>query len=251
MRVTEYQDDFTQRLLQVNHGLIRKGNIAALKLALELAPPSGAVLEIGTFTGTTACLIAYFAEQGGKTREIYTCDRWDYGFKGLSERPLGHGHITGNQWGEHARETALSHIRFFAGTRHVHPMLMWSAELLSAWQESLEVSDLFGNNLRLGRAVAFAFIDGNHGYDFVKADFKAVDKVMMPGGVVLFDDSADLTGSPGVRRFMKELKSGPLADGRYSLISKASNYLIRKDTVRINPRRGAPPASAARHTAED
>jgi predicted O-methyltransferase YrrM len=36
--------------------------------------------------------------------------------------------------------------------------------------------------------VDFAFIDGNHAFDYVLVDFFLIDKLMRPGGVVVFDD---------------------------------------------------------------
>ncbi|MSP11798.1 MAG: class I SAM-dependent methyltransferase [Chloroflexi bacterium] len=50
-----------------------------------------------------------------------------------------------------------------------------------------------------GVRVDFAFIDGRHTFDYVLVDFFHIDKMLNPGGVVLFDD-ADW---PSIRRVLR------------------------------------------------
>jgi predicted O-methyltransferase YrrM len=47
-------------------------------------------------------------------------------------------------------------------------------------------SDDFAKNFN--EKIAFAFIDGNHNYDFVKRDFFFVYNLLNPGGIVLMHD---------------------------------------------------------------
>ncbi len=71
--------------------------------------------------------------------------------------------------------------------------------------------------------ISFAFIDGNHTYDFVRRDFEGIDRHLEIGGFVLFDDSSD-SGGFEVNRLMKEVEALP----RYDLVAKNPNYLFRK-----------------------
>ena len=55
---------------------------------------------------------------------------------------------------------------------------------------------------RSGQRVDFAFIDGWHTFDFALVDFFFIDRMLIPGGVVAFDD-ADWPAIRKVCRFVK------------------------------------------------
>jgi ATP-dependent RNA circularization protein (DNA/RNA ligase family) len=75
----------------------------------------------------------------------------------------------------------------------------------------------------LGGTISFAYIDGNHTYDFAKRDFENADKYLEVGGVILFDDSSD-DSIWEVNKVIEEIKK----EGRYEIIIKNPNYLIKK-----------------------
>ena len=61
-----------------------------------------------------------------------------------------------------------------------------------------------------GRAVDFLFIDGDHSYAGVKADFEAYGRLMAPDGIVAFHDIAFPPGGwIDVQRFWREVERGP------------------------------------------
>jgi hypothetical protein len=159
-----------------------------------------------------------------------TCDKWDYSFKGLGDKSLGYSSITGNEWGQFARQTFINNVSFFSRDHLPFPLEMFSDELFVSWQERRTVKDIFGRTVQLGGDIGFCFIDGNHEYEFVKRDFEHVDRVLTAGGFIFFDDSGDLSGSPGVQKLMKELIRSKVIGERYSLILKNPNYLIQKMT---------------------
>ena len=75
----------------------------------------------------------------------------------------------------------------------------------------------------MGGTISFAYIDGNHTYDFAKRDFENADKYLEVGGVILFDDSSD-DSIWEVNKVIEEIKK----EGRYEIIIKNPNYLIKK-----------------------
>lgn len=228
---TDYSDPFTVRVSQVVGGLYRKGNARGLALAVQQMPDEGAVLEIGAFTGFSTILIAYFMRKFGKGNLFFTCDRWNYQFKGLDRTPLApFAPVTGEEWGRFAKETFIKNVEFFCrGAWLPHAVEMWSGEFFDAWERQEAITDLFGRTVRLGsESLSFCFIDGNHDYEAVKADFESCDRYLRWGGLIFLDDSADYTGSPGVRRLISDLKRDGTIGRRYKIVAKTPNYLLSK-----------------------
>ncbi len=68
-------------------------------------------------------------------------------------------------------------------------------------------------NILDGRPVDFLFIDGDHSYEGVKADFEQYSPLVVPGGLVMFRDTCpQAVPRPGnpieVPRFWREVKTG-------------------------------------------
>ena len=221
----DYHDEFIVRLRQVNTGLLRKGNALAFYNALK-AMPEGDVLEIGTFTGCTANLLAHFARIHGRKPRIVTCDPWNYSFKNLTGKVIPNTTIGYDDWAQFARDTASRNINFFSQGA-VHAFQTDSLSLLKAWHNKAALTDLNGQTVALGGPIAFAFIDGNHDYGPVKADLEAVIPLLAPGGYLFLDDSAWLTGSPGVGQLMSERGEWAAAAG-LQLVARYPNLLFRK-----------------------
>lgn len=78
---------------------------------------------------------------------------------------------------------------------------------------------MFGNG-----SVDFAFIDGDHTYEGVKADFLNYGNLVRPGGVIAFHDILPVSEFPDIQvfRFWQEIKddfntkelSGPEGSGK-------------------------------------
>lgn len=100
----------------------------------------------------------------------------------------------------------------------------FASDFFRLWKEEKLAKDVIGRAVQLGGAISFAYIDGNHSYEFVKADFCNVDKYLEVGGFILFDDSADYHVQFGVNRLMKEIKK----KGNYKVVIKNPNYLVKK-----------------------
>lgn len=91
------------------------------------------------------------------------------------------------------------------------------------WRNKENVQDIFEQKIQLGGNISFAYIDGNHDYDFVKKDFEEVDKYLDIGGFILFDDSADYSDW-GVNQLVQEICHNPI----YKLIKNSPNYFFQK-----------------------
>jgi cephalosporin hydroxylase len=74
------------------------------------------------------------------------------------------------------------------------------------------------------RAVDFLFIDGDHTYEGVKADFENYFPFLRKGGMVAFHDIAANESGGGVHRFWNEIKGG--FQYREILHSETHNYGI-------------------------
>ena len=89
------------------------------------------------------------------------------------------------------------------------------------------MTTLDGLQAQLGGSVSFAYIDGNHTYEFCRRDFENTNRHLDVGGLILFDDSAD-SDPFGLTRLVKEIRALPHCD----LVMKNPNYLFRKTALR-------------------
>jgi len=73
----------------------------------------------------------------------------------------------------------------------------------------LEQTHLRARKILLNRTIEFLFIDGDHTYKGVKADFEVYSKLVAPGGIVALHDIVEHPAETGceVSRFWNEIKS--------------------------------------------
>jgi hypothetical protein len=64
--------------------------------------------------------------------------------------------------------------------------------------------------LKNGTKIDFAFVDGNHTFDYVMVDFFFIDKLLRVGGIIVFDD----IGYPSIRKLCRHI----LTNLRYSAV---------------------------------
>lgn len=87
-------------------------------------------------------------------------------------------------------------------------------QLWPGWMKGIEFNDIQGDShnpaiiqkvhdLHSGRSIDFLFIDGDHSYNGVKADFENYAPLVRPGGLIVFHD---VYGLPEVKQFWEELK---------------------------------------------
>jgi cephalosporin hydroxylase len=88
------------------------------------------------------------------------------------------------------------------------------------------MTDFFGRTAKLGGPIVFAHIDGAHTYEQSMRDFRNIDRHLVSGGFIVFDDSAD-NSDWGSRLSAQEASKLP----QYELIAKNPNYCIRKIAI--------------------
>lgn len=122
---------------------------------------AGDLLEIGVYLGKSAALLGHLRRDAER---LVVCDVFE---------PVGHpDDVTERPY------TGLSRVEFERRYRTVHETLPDIVEDLS--------SRLLDHGLR--RTFRFAHVDGGHTYDDVRTDARTVRELLVPGGIVVFDD---------------------------------------------------------------
>ena len=204
-------------------GFLHPGNVAAMDYALRHLPDGSPMLEIGSYCGLSTCVLGYLRQKYGVKNPLYNCDCWIFEGQEFG-KPLGDSKfITHDQYQEFTRDSYLRNVRMFCQPDLPHTVVAYSDEFFQRWNEGKEVTDAFGHPARMGGPLSFCYIDGNHTYDFARRDFENTDRHLVPGGFILFDDSAD--GSAWeVCRVVAEVLRG----GKYRVVAKNPNYLVQK-----------------------
>ena len=122
-----------------------------------------------------------------------------------------------------AIDTLRRNLLLFHSDRLPHHISASSDKFFELWAQKTEVVDFFGRTTTLGGPISLAYIDGDHTYEQSWRDFENVDRFLLPGGFVIFDDSADYSSWES-KRSAREAASR--AD--YELVAKAPNYCIAK-----------------------
>src|SRR3989344_7354797 len=113
---------------------------------------NGPILEIGTYRGKSATVMALGIRASGKNTALITIDR------------------------DSASVSAVENaVRLFAGDVDLRVLKGGSTELLRGMNE----------------LIALAFIDGDHTAHGLRADIEAIDRLLMPGGFLLLHDLFD------------------------------------------------------------
>lgn len=164
-------------------------------LACAIPEPVANIVELGTYKGRTAIALA----QSGHI--VYAVDRFQPETGGFFDGFPDHhaGRFSENVVLEHARRYGVSHlIRVISG-------------------DTVAVGERVRNDPH-PPVIDLLFIDANHEYEGVSADFAAWAPMVAPDGVIVFDDVL----WPGVQRFLAELKdwdpvAGPQAGGMMAM----------------------------------
>lgn len=168
--------------LRVVFAIQKKEEITKFLKVVQQEPPCR-VLEIGTACGGTLFLLARAATEDAT---IISLD--------LPEGMFGGGYP----------EYKLPLYRSFASTKqHLHLVRADSHD-----ENSLaRVREILSGHL-----LDLLFIDGDHSYEGVKADFAMYRGLVRDGGIIAFHDivPGDVSRVGGVHRFWNEIKSGYL-----------------------------------------
>ena len=216
-------DEFISWIRFANAGMLNEGNLYCFEYAVENLPSENPIVEIGSFCGLSTNLINFFLEKNHKKNKMITCDRWMFEGAENADRLLGGSRISHRNYREFVKQTYIRNTQFFSDGHVPFTVEKFSDEFFDAWKIGAVEKDILGRDVKLGGTISFAYIDGNHTYDFAKRDFENVNSFLEPGGFILFDDSED-DSKFEVNRVVKEVLNG----GSYELVIKNPNYLIRK-----------------------
>jgi hypothetical protein len=215
------QDEFVSWLTFANSGMLSKGNLLCFDYAIRNLPAEGAMVEIGVCAGLSTNLLAYYRARHGVSGPFFNCDAWR--FEGVVGQTLGKSGVRHDDYRAFVRESYLRNVRMFSGRDLPHTIELLSDDFFAAWGRREDRTDVFGRPAKLGGAISFCYIDGDHGYAQSRRDFENVDRHLAPGGFILFDDSADGTIFE-CGRVVAEVKAMP----NYRVVVKNPNYLVQK-----------------------
>lgn len=135
----------------------------------------GDLLEIGVFKGASAILLGFLAYEG---EAVIVSDLFGTPYDAPRDVKFEMTAYAGNELSDF-----LEHWRRFH-RRDPHDVFVGPSERL--------------HHREWDRPVRFVHIDGGHSFDVVERDLELAKRVLVPGGVVVFDD-ARASGTPGVR----------------------------------------------------
>ena len=160
----------------------------------------GDILEIGSFKGASAILLGYLLASG---EELVVCD--PFGGTGIS----AHEPLVYTYFEDPFRQ------EFEANYRRFHTEL---PRIIQATSDQLP-------DAHLGQRFRIIHVDGAHHYDAVRQDLLLTRDLLLPGGVVIFDDVL-VRHTPGVTAAVWE---GIINDGLIPLFQSNKLYATWAD----------------------
>lgn len=223
-------DDFILRLRcsVIGEGMLHPGNIYLMDQAIREMPDGGAVLEIGSYGGLSANVLRYLMQKHGRNAPLFCCDAWVY--EGLHDATVPAG-----PWMDGRADVLRTDYMAYIKTSFIQAAkLLWPNDLpkavhldsdtfFEAWREGKFLKDVFEREVKLGGPISFAYIDGNHAYDYAKRDFDNVAEFLLPGALVLLDDSAKHQHF-GSAKLAREIQGHP----DFEVVRANPHYLFRK-----------------------
>jgi predicted O-methyltransferase YrrM len=162
----------------------------ALFLAASRLLLNACVVEIGSWVGVGTCYLACGLRSGGGGR-VYAVDTYRGSTLDAKSRTAWAASVA--KMGGSSLPLFRKHIAAFGLEALVVPIEADSVRASAEWA---------------GPTIDLLFIDGDHVYEAVRADFEAWWPRVKPAGVVMFHDYDDR--HPGVKRLVDEMRAGPL-----------------------------------------
>ena len=215
--------EFINWLCFANAGMLDNGNIYCFEYAIENLPSTNPIIEIGSFCGLSTNLMRFYLRKYNKPNKLITCDKWIFEGAEIPSNLLEGSNITHQEYKNFVKETYIRNTSFFSKDHLPYTIEQFSDDFFSLWESQKLETDVLGRQIQLGGKISFAYIDGNHTYEYAKRDFENVDKHLEIGGFILFDDSGD-NSKWEVCKVINEIKES----GKYEVIINNPNYLIRK-----------------------
>jgi Methyltransferase domain len=228
------QDEFLYWLSLINPGTLNSDNLPLFNHAIQRMPEGGAVVEVGSWCGMSINHLIHMMQNTGRSNEVFSVDEWhfeDGDFFGDGVKVAARSgalripgsNILFSDYRDLAIDTFRRNLMLFHPDRLPHHIVASSDKFFELWTQRAEVVDFFGRTITLGGPISLAYIDGDHSYLQSWRDFENVDRFLLPGGFIIFDDSADWCAWES-KRSAREAASRP----DYELVAKAPNYCIAK-----------------------
>ena len=216
-----YDSTYLNWMEFANAGMLHPGNRTLMARAVAELPTGDPVVEIGAFCGLSSNVLTHLLKEHGRQNVLVTTDPWV--FEGEDGETLPGSNLRFTEYRRLVKESYKRNVEFWNGDRRPHAFELTSDAFFAAWDAGAEREDVFGRPFRLGGPIAFAYVDGDHSYEFARRDFENVDRHLVPGGLILFDDSDEFGAFPGVTRTVREA-----IDAGYELVGENPNHLVRK-----------------------
>jgi hypothetical protein len=212
-----YQDRFTRFLGYINPGMLEAGNVHVFDYVIRNLDSEDAILEIGSFAGLSTNLIIYFLEKHNRKNRFFTVDPWKLADDSVT---FYNGKFSFKEYNSFVKESFRRNVRFFNPDHLPYTIEGISSSFFEKWKNQETVNDVFDRSVRLGGALSFCYIDGDHAPESVALDFRLCDQYLARNGYLFFDDST----WDDVNVVMQQI----LATGRYRLVMRNPNYLFQK-----------------------
>jgi len=223
LKYSDKKYDFINWLRFANAGMLSGGNILCFDYAIKHLPSENPIVEIGSFCGLSTNVISFYTQIHGRKNRIITSDKWIFEGAERQMNVLEGSDIPHIEYRKFVKDTYIRNIKFFSKNNMPFTIEEFSDDFFKLWKKNIIVNDVIGREIKLGGNISFAYIDGNHTYEYAKRDFINVDKYLDIDGFILFDDSSD-GGGFGVSRLMNEIKNNK----NYKKIINNPNYLFQK-----------------------
>jgi len=167
---------------------------AWLRQAARSVLAGQAIVELGSYTGKSTCCLAVGSAEGERAR-VYAIDLWTTGT--YDENRRFHQYDPASGEAQHnskfSRQAALDLFNerraLYDPAGLIHPITGLTTKIAEVFDQQ----------------VGLLFIDADHTYEAVKADFEAWAPKVVPGGVIALHDYAGKPEDHGVKRFVEEL----------------------------------------------
>lgn len=220
--VLPYQrDEFLMWLTWIDPGTLVSSNLPLFDHAIQRMPDHGAVVEVGSWCGLSLNHIIHMMQEIGRSNLVFSVDEWH--FEGSGALLIPRSKVRFSDYRDLAIDTFRRNLLLFHSDRLPHHIVASSDKFFELWEQKTEVADFFGRTTTLGGPISLAYIDGDHTYEQSWRDFENVDRFLLPGGFIIFDNSADDCDWES-KRSAREAASRP----DYELVAKTPNYCIAK-----------------------
>jgi len=215
--------EFGNWLRYANAGMLSNGNIDSFEYVIKNLPSENPLIEIGSFCGLSTNIIIFYLNFFKKKNKFFTADKWL--FEGVEKQNeyLGGSSIYHHEYRAFCKETYIRNVSFFSKGYLPHTIEQFSDDFFKLWKSNSLTTDVFDREVKLGGSISFAYIDGNHTYEYAKRDFENVNINLDKNGFILFDDSSKYSGY-GVHKVVQEI----INEGKYIVVNNNPNYLLKK-----------------------